>query len=482
MWRLKLREADEAFRGGRLEEAGKLLRDGDLQEFLPAKRLLAKVARGFAQRARRRMEGDQSSAGWRDMETARSLGADPETLAELGRAFVQRRLEEARSYVVAGEPATALARLDDLLGRQEVGREARQLREAAALSISAERHARRGLFADAERELSSAAALIGGLDALEDARKACKVKSAECRKLTERLHESLATENWTAALTAAEGILEICPDHEPAREARRRAWATVGMGLDDRGRTIDIAHRASPIAAAVQEKVIVTPTTNGRPAVRIARLAGNSPVNATSTASNEPGSRFLLWVDGVGGYLVCESDRVTLGQPVPGSQVDVPILGDVSRRHAQIRRDGEAYLIDPLRPVQLDGKTIERRTSLVDGNLIELGHNVRLRFRRPHPLSATARLEFVSHHRTQPAADAVLLMAESCVLGPNGNSHVVCRNWSNELVLFRQAGVLHCRRPGQFTIDGVDVEGKGALAATSQIVGHDFSLSVEVIS
>jgi hypothetical protein len=204
-------------------------------------------------------------------------------------------------------------------------------------------------------------------------------------------------------------------------------------------------------------------------------------VNASSAARREGDSRFLLWVDGVGGYLVCESNQVTLGQPVPGSQVDVPILGDVSRRHAQIRRDGEAYLIDPLRPVRLDGRTIERPTSLVDGNLIELGHNVRLRFRRPHPLSATARLEFVSHHRTQPAADAVLLMAESCVLGPGANSHVVCRDWTGELVMFRQGDRLQCRRKGPFEIDGNPVCDKGSLAAASQVVGGDFSLSIESV-
>ncbi|HUY36779.1 MAG TPA: FHA domain-containing protein [Pirellulales bacterium] len=204
-------------------------------------------------------------------------------------------------------------------------------------------------------------------------------------------------------------------------------------------------------------------------------------MNTHSATQNGSGSRFLLWVDGVGGYLVCESNQITLGQPVPGSQVDVPILGDVSRRHAQIRRDGEVYLIDPLRPVRLDGRVIERATSLVDGNLIELGHNVRLRFRRPHPLSATARLEFVSHHRTQPGADAVLLMAESCVLGPGGNSHVVCRDWSGELVLFRQGSPLHCRRPGRFKIDGLEVMDKGRLADGSQIVGHDFSLSLEQV-
>ncbi|HVC97439.1 MAG TPA: hypothetical protein VND64_27400, partial [Pirellulales bacterium] len=88
----------------------------------------------------------------------------------------------------------------------------------------------------------------------------------------------------------------------------------------------------------------------------------------------------------------------------------------------------------------------------------------------------------VSHHRTQPAADAVLLMAEACVLGPGGNSHVVCRDWSDELVLFRQGGQLHCRRKGRFKIDGLEVKDKGRLAGASQIVGHDFSLSVEDVA
>ena len=129
-------------------------------------------------------------------------------------------------------------------------------------------------------------------------------------------------------------------------------------------------------------------------------------------AKTEPAPRFVLWIDGVGGYLVCEGQQVVLGQPVPGSPADVPILGDVSRNHATIRRSGEGYLIDPRRSVRIDGKSIASVASLSDGNLIELGSGgVKLRFRRPHPLSGTARLEFASRHRTQPAVDAVLLMA-----------------------------------------------------------------------
>ena len=44
-----------------------------------------------------------------------------------------------------------------------------------------------------------------------------------------------------------------------------------------------------------------------------------------------------------------------------------------------------------------------------------------------HVLSASARLEMVSRHRTQPHVDGILLMAESCVLGPKWQNHVVCR-------------------------------------------------------
>src|ERR1700730_3640884 len=47
--------------------------------------------------------------------------------------------------------------------------------------------------------------------------------------------------------------------------------------------------------------------------------------------SLEPASQYLLWIDGVGGFLVCLSHRVTLGQANPESIVDIPLLADISR-------------------------------------------------------------------------------------------------------------------------------------------------------
>jgi hypothetical protein len=191
--------------------------------------------------------------------------------------------------------------------------------------------------------------------------------------------------------------------------------------------------------------------------------------------------KFMLWVDAVGGFWVCLADGITLGQPLRCGSIDVPILADISGRHARIRRDGEGYLIEAIREVRLDGRVVQGAALLSDGGRIELGEAVRLRFRRPHALSATARLDFISHHRTQPSADAVLLMAESCILGPNPHSHVVCRDWPREVIVYRQGGDLFCRAEGGLEIDGVYCEDHGPLRRDSHVVGEGFSLSLEPI-
>jgi hypothetical protein len=190
--------------------------------------------------------------------------------------------------------------------------------------------------------------------------------------------------------------------------------------------------------------------------------------------------RMMLWIDAVGGYWVCLGDEITVGRPDPQRTADVPILGDLSSRHARVRRDGEGYVIDALREVRLDERPVRGAGSLCDGSRIALG-SVRLLFCQPHPLSRTARIEFLSHHRTQPSADAVLLMADTCVLGPGPRSHVVCHGWTQEVVLFRRQERLFCRVAGRLEIDGVAYEGSGPLRAGSHIDGEGLSFHLEAI-
>ena len=200
---------------------------------------------------------------------------------------------------------------------------------------------------------------------------------------------------------------------------------------------------------------------------------------ANPTTPKALDGRFRIWIDAVGGFLVCLGDEVVLGQPTAESSPDVPILADLSRRHAVLRRDSEGYVIEPVRSVKIDGRAIERATTLADGRIIELGDGVRLRFRRPHPLSATARLDLISRHRMSPSVDGVLLMAESCIVGPGPQSHIVARETGGDVVLFRQGDGLVCRAKGKFEIDGKECVDRGGLTMRSRAVGSDFSFTLE---
>jgi hypothetical protein len=190
--------------------------------------------------------------------------------------------------------------------------------------------------------------------------------------------------------------------------------------------------------------------------------------------------RFLIWIDAVGGFLVCPRAEVKFGQAVPNNPIDVPLVADVSRHQLTIRRDAEGYVAEPVRETSLNGSRLAAAGSLGDGDLLSLGP-VELRFRRPHALSATARIELAGFHRTRPSCDAILLMADSCILGPKPNSHIVCRDWPQDVVLFRQPAGLVCLASGHFEIDGRSFQNRGPIAVGSRVCGEGFSFSLEEV-
>src|SRR5947199_188754 len=70
-------------------------------------------------------------------------------------------------------------------------------------------------------------------------------------------------------------------------------------------------------------------------ALQPATVSQAPPGEATEAGPAEPlPPRFFLWIDGVGGYLVCLGARLTFGQALPEARVDVPLVADVSRLHA----------------------------------------------------------------------------------------------------------------------------------------------------
>ena len=72
-------------------------------------------------------------------------------------------------------------------------------------------------------------------------------------------------------------------------------------------------------------------------------------------------------------------------------------------------------------------------------------------------------------------------MAESCVLGPQRQSHIVCRRWRGDVILYRQTEDLFCRGSEALEIDGKLIEGRGPIGWNSNVAGTDFAMKLERI-
>ncbi len=461
-WRLKLREAEEALKDGRLEEASRLVSDDELQQYLPTKRLTGRVAVQLATRGHQRVAQGEISAAWKDLEKAMRLQAEDKKVDELRQELIKAVLVEAETLLAAGEHEMARSRLDDLLERQPVNSQASILRQVTNKMIEAKQLASYGKLSVADALLGEAALLRSDLKVIGERRKAYNAMANDLSKLTRKLHQAMADEAWTDVLEAAEAILGQCPEHTPARDARRMAWNAVGAKTSD-----------DPHLQNEQQNNARRAVDQDGPRLMAAE--------SSDLATVDKPERLFLWIDAVGGFLVCQHDTIVIGQPDGSGRVDVPILGDLSRRHAVIRRVGEGYLLEPLRKVRVNDVETGSATSLVDGAVIELSEGVKLRFRRPHPLSATARLEFMSRHRTQPTSDGVLLLAESCVMGPSRNSHVMCPDWPHEVMLYRQGNEMYCRSAGPFEVDGASQQDRAPVTTNSRISGEGFSFSIETM-
>lgn len=187
--------------------------------------------------------------------------------------------------------------------------------------------------------------------------------------------------------------------------------------------------------------------------------------SSTSPTQAAQSSRYLLWIDGVGGYLLCVGERITIGGPADTSispidkgghrgVADLTLLANLSRTHATISRAGEGYVFEPHGSASLGNRTIAEPTPLADGYTIRLGSNVELKFRLPSVLSNAASLEFVSDHRPVYSVDGVVMMEETCLIGPGRDQHIICPLWSESIVLFRRDDSFFCKSRTPLAIDG----------------------------
>ena len=209
-----------------------------------------------------------------------------------------------------------------------------------------------------------------------------------------------------------------------------------------------------------------------------------------STESQATTDRYVAWIDGVGAWLILTGSSISLGR-VNGNvsplvkassteqEADVALVANLSRDHASIQRVDENYVLKPKSSVQIQGRPISFETVLPDNCEITLGDSVRLSFSIPTPLSATAKVTFESEHRPRTSVNGVILMAETCLLGPSASDHILCRNWSESVVLVQTPSGIVVKSKQDLQIGGRKAGATDVVSNGQVVSGDDFRFRLE---
>lgn len=439
---LTVRQAQVALRNGRLEEALRLVELPAVRNHRRAVELLTKIARGYVDRGEQHLKRDDVTAAWADLLQAEQLGVAPKFGERLRQGLIGLGLAELRALLQTGDTAQAEEAVMKLRQRGVAAAELGVMEEGLRGWLRAKELAGRGEFSLALDVIAPAARLLGVNSRVEAFHADLLQHRSTVPELLARLHEAATAERWREVVELSEMVLAAAPQHERTRAWRTRAWRAL-------------------------EPVTISQAPAGD-------VENPGPVDPLPP-------RFYLWIDGVGGYLVCLGQRLTFGQALPEARVDVPLVADVSRLHATLTRDGEGYVLEAVRPVQVNGATTTKAL-LQPNDRVTVGASCQFQFRLPVPGSMTARLDMVSGHRLPTSVEGVLLMAETLVLSATAQSHVQIPDLRESIVLFKHRDGLGLRHPGEMRVNGQKITGRTLLPPNATVSGEDIGFAIESAS
>ena len=113
-WRLTLRQAEEAVRADRFEEALELARRPEVADHCQAGQLRNRVALRLVERACEHARQGHSQAAWHDLRQAELAGAPSTKLVQVRGELTDRGAQEVQAALDTGAPNQAMTLADEL--------------------------------------------------------------------------------------------------------------------------------------------------------------------------------------------------------------------------------------------------------------------------------------------------------------------------------------------------------------------------------
>ncbi len=141
-----------------------------------------------------------------------------------------------------------------------------------------------------------------------------------------------------------------------------------------------------------------------------------------------PASRWRLWIDGCGGFLLLSGDRWSVGGLSHDTMADICVRADWPRQAGTINRAGSDYFWKGAR-------TADSRKLISPGQPIPIPGTAAMTLEQPSPLSDSAVLRLNAPHRFDQHVDGVVLVNETLLVGPSADCHLRCRESTDRAIL-----------------------------------------------
>ena len=347
----------------------------------------------------------------------------------------EQMIAQASASLASGDVLAACRFWEDAAQRH--GRTDSSDRFAVELAVALRRQVDGWIASGQLERLSPAAhairALIAFSPTLEEQQRMIDLVNVAARQLSSGDFHSLR--DTLLRLNAARGDATWARElskHVDQLTAARAALLSSPLGLLTGGEPL---HKSPEIVMAAPREVRHDDTMRAAP----------SPIAAAPVLLPRNAASMLLLVDGTGSALILRRDLVRIGRGGGSQQMDVPMPADIQSHHADIVQSGDDYFLVAHGPVRVNHKPVSK-SLLRDGDRILLGATTKLVFSRPSAKSETAVLRLADRNRLPQDVSVIVLLRDTCLIGPQESCHVRTREGEDRVLLFERDGQLLARR------------------------------------